>query len=165
MIQIRKVTSSEELEIIKELFKEYEQYLNTDLCFQSFKEELQSLPECYSSPDGGLWLAYDNNKPVGCVALKRQDTIASEMKRLFVKPEYHGNGIGKKLIEATIRESKELGYELLRLDALPKSEKAIKVYRSLGFTPIVPYYQTNQEVYFFELKLKDRNLNYRQAQA
>ncbi|WP_028980815.1 GNAT family N-acetyltransferase [Sporocytophaga myxococcoides] len=156
MVQIKKVVSFEELEMIKELFKEYEQYLNTDLCFQSFKEELQSLPGCYSSPDGGLWLAFDNNKPVGCVALKKQDSKYSEMKRLYVKPEYHGNGIGKKLIEATIQKSRELGYEFVRLDVLPKSEIAIAIYKSLGFSPIPPYYQTNQEVYFFELKLKNR---------
>ncbi|MBO9702579.1 MAG: GNAT family N-acetyltransferase [Sporocytophaga sp.] len=103
-----------ELEIIKKLFKEYEQYLNSDICFQSFEEELQGLPGYYSSPDGGLWLAFKSNIPIGCVALKRQDTKIAEMKRLFIKPEHHRNGIGKKLVGATIQESKELGYEHLR---------------------------------------------------
>ena len=153
-VEIKKATSPEDLNIVKELFKEYEQFLQTDLCFQSFNEELQNLPGAYTFPDGAIWLAFVNDKPAGCVALKRHSQTASEMKRLFVKPEFQGHKIGKELIDQVIKESIQLGYERIKLDVLPKSESAIKLYHAYGFKPTVPYYTTEQVVYFFELEIK-----------
>jgi ribosomal protein S18 acetylase RimI-like enzyme len=152
--EIRKATSPEDLVIIKELFKEYEQFLQTDLCFQSFKEELENLPGAYTFPDGAIWLALSDGQPAGCVALKRHSQTASEMKRLFVKSEYQGHKIGRQLIDLVIKESIQLGYDRIKLDVLPKSESAIKLYHAYGFKPTVPYYTTEQVVYFFELEIR-----------
>jgi putative acetyltransferase len=153
MAEIIKISRQQELAAAKRLFLEYEKYLGTDLCFQNFKKELDELPGAYAGPDGGIWLARENEMHVGCIALKRHDKAASEIKRLFVQPEYHGKGIGKALLQTAIASSRRLKYATVKLDVLPKSHEAIRLYHSFGFIQASPYYKTDREVLFFELSL------------
>ncbi len=61
------------------------------------------------------------------------------MERLFVKNEYKGQGIGKRLIEAIIKEARLRGYKRMRLDTLAKMKKAQLLYRKFGFYEIEKY--------------------------
>ena len=133
--------SAEEITHARELFKEYEAWLEVDLCFQSFEKELAELPGKYSPPDGRLLLAMNNEQPAGCAALRKIDHGICEIKRLFLRPQFRGQGLGRQLAEAIIREAKQIGYERMRLDTLPpKMNDAIALYCSLGFKEIEPYY-------------------------
>ena len=61
------------------------------------------------------------------------------MKRLYVRPPFRGDKIGKKLAERVIEEARRLGYSSMRLDSHPPSmEAAIKMYRKLGFREVSP---------------------------
>ena len=77
------------------------------------------------------------------------------MKRLYVRPEFRGTGLGRKLSETVIRDAGEIGYARMRLDTLPgKMDRAIAMYRSLGFKKIERYYDNPyDDVAFMELKL------------
>ena len=133
--------SAEEITYARELFKEYEAWLEVDLCFQSFEKELAELPGKYSPPAGRLLLAMNNGQPAGCAALRKIDHGICEIKRLFLRPQFRGQGLGRQLAEAIIREAKQIGYERMRLDTLPpKMNDAIALYCSLGFKEIGPYY-------------------------
>ena len=93
---------------IEALFREYETFLGVDLCFQGFEEELADLPGKYAPPRGALLIAFVNDQAAGCVALRPLDNGSCEMKRLFVRPDYRGLGLGRQLAHRIIEESKEI---------------------------------------------------------
>lgn len=130
----------EEMDLVRELFREYQQGLGIDLCFQSFAEELAGLPGRYGPPQGAILLADDEAGAVaGVVAVRALDPYTAEMKRLYVRPARHGEGLGRALAEAAIDTARRRGYSRLRLDTLPAMETAITLYRRLGFAEIPPY--------------------------
>jgi ribosomal protein S18 acetylase RimI-like enzyme len=155
MIEITQCESPEQIEEIRKLFCEYENWLGIDLCFQDFKKELANLPGKYAKPDGRLFLISVKNKPAGCIALREIDTEVCEMKRLFVREDFRGLGLGKKLIEKLIEEARSAGYKKMQLDTLAdKMPSAVKLYKSYGFCEIAPYYHNpHGETLFMELDL------------
>ncbi len=155
MIDILQAETSEQIEIARSLFREYEAWLGLDLCFQGFEAELAGLPGKYARPDGRLYLAFRDEKPAGCIALRRLDANVCEMKRLFVNDGFRGLNIGVQLIEQLISDAREIGYSSMRLDTYPpKMGKAVSLYESHGFRPIERYYNNpHADVLFMELSL------------
>jgi putative acetyltransferase len=142
--------------LARELFEEYAATLGISLCFQNFEKELAELPGAYSPPDGRLLLAFDEEKLAGCVALRKIGDSACEMKRLYIRPEFRGQGRGRFLALKIIEEARSLNYERMCLDTLAaQMAEAVRMYRSLGFREIEPYYENPVEgALFMELTLK-----------
>jgi putative acetyltransferase len=143
-VSVRFIQASQvhEIDAARELFREYEAWLGLDLCFQNFEKELTELPGAYAPPTGRLLLAFENDQLAGCVALRKLSDGVCEMKRLFLRPQFHGHGRGREQAERIIDEARRAGYERMRLDTLPEQMgKAIALYRSLGFKEIEPYYK------------------------
>jgi GNAT superfamily N-acetyltransferase len=155
VLNIFEANSDHDIEQARRLFKEYESGLGISLCFQNFDNELKNLPGDYAPPDGRLFLATENDQLAGCIALRKLTPGICEMKRLFVRPEYRGTGLGRLLTARIIDEARKLGYTKMRLDTLPgRMDKAIALYRSIGFVEIAPYYtHAVEDAIFMELDL------------
>ena len=141
-VEVVDVTGGPALELVRELFLEYASSLHFDLCFQNFDAELGALPGEYAPPAGRLVLCRVGGVAAGCIALKPLGSGICEMKRLFVRPEFRAQRLGLKLAEHIIREARQIGYTAMRLDTIAGTmERAIGLYRSLGFKEIPPYYR------------------------
>jgi GNAT superfamily N-acetyltransferase len=146
------VASPADLEQVRTLFREYQAGLGIDLCFQDFETELAELPGVYSQPDGNLWI-----HPGGVVAVKplpNTEIRTCEMKRLYVRPEFRGTGLGRELAKTTIDWARTAGYARMKLDTLARLENAVQLYRSLGFIETASYnYNPENDVLYFQLDL------------
>lgn len=151
---IRTAGSPEDVELIRKLFHEYQSSIGIDLRFQNFESELAGLPGSYAPPEGRLYLAFEGEQAAGCAGLRKIEESVCELKRLYVRPLYRGQGIGRRLTVQAVNDAREIGYGYMRLDTLPSMGHALGLYRELGFKPIPPYTQNPVEgALFLELRL------------
>lgn len=124
----------------RELFLEYAKSLGFSLCFQNFDRELADLPGDYAPPDGRLLLAEFQGQVAGCVALHKLEGGICEMKRLYLRPQFRGKGLGRAIADRILAEARHIGYSRIRLDTVePVMKDAVGMYRGLGFREIAPY--------------------------
>ncbi len=153
-MKIRQAATALDIETVRALFQEYAAGLGVSLCFQGFAAELAGLPGQYAPPHGRLLLASENDESVGCVALRPISDTVGEMKRLFVRPAFRGQGIGRMLADQIIVEGRTIGFTTIRLDTLPMMKEATRLYHSLGFVRRAAYYDTPlPDTIFMELQL------------
>ena len=107
-LEITGATHPTSLGAIRELFLEYAQSLGFSLCFQNFDKELAELPGMYAPPKGRLLLATFDQASAGCVGLHPLEGDVCEMKRLYVRPEFRGSGLGRRLAESAIAEMRAI---------------------------------------------------------
>ncbi len=159
MVSVVHVSSPEHITNSRALFLEYAHSLPFSLEFQGFDQEVATLPGEYAPPNGRLLLAICNSQAAGCIALRKLDEGICEMKRLYVAPafrgqKFDGKTIGISLIIGLLQEAQKLGYKKMRLDTVPSMERAITLYKALGFKEIEPYYFNPQPgAIFLELNL------------
>ncbi len=155
-MKIIQATTPDEIQTARNLFREYSTWLAVDLCFQNFEKELAELPGSYAPPGGRLFLAFNDDVQIaGCVGLRSLGDDVCEMKRLYVRPHFRAVGLGRQLLDLIVSEAREIGYQKMRLDTLPgKMDRAITMYRRLGFREIDRYYDNpNAEAMYMELDL------------
>ena len=139
-LQIIPASSSAQIAQARELFLEYAASLGFSLCFQNFDQELEGLPGEYALPEGRLLLAEYEGQLAGCVALHKIEPGICEMKRLYLRPQFRGKGLGRALAEHLIAEARQMGYRRMRLDTVePVMKDAVAMYRVMGFREITPY--------------------------
>lgn len=122
---------------VKAIFRDYADYLGEDLCFQGFEQEMATFPAIYDF----LLFARSGDAAAGAVALKNLGGGDCEMKRLYVRPDYQGDGLGRRLCVALIDEARRRSYRVMRLDTLARLASAVSLYRSLGFVETPRYYE------------------------
>jgi len=142
-----RVAVADDVEHVRQLFREYAAGLGDHARYLAgFDEEVAALPGGYEV----ILLA----GAVGCVAVKRLDEGACEMKRLYVSPLARGSGAGRALVTAAIEHARALGYRVMRLDTLPTMAAAQGLYGSLGFEEVGRYNDNPApDVRFMELDL------------
>ena len=138
--QVRVVLASEDqLDAVRGLWREYWAALRLPDTFQNFAAELGTLPGVYAPPSGRLLLALLDNQAAGTVALRPIHHRACEAKRLYVRPQHRGNGIGRLLLRRLVEEARTAGYEQMYGDTLPSMGSALRMYHAFGFSETGPY--------------------------
>ena len=157
MIYNIKIAQSErDYDQAKELVLAYVDWLNIDLSYQQFDQELEQFQQTYGPPEGGMMLAIKKQEAVGCVAIRYLEPNVSELKRMYILDHHRGYGLGRMLLSNAIQLAKELGYHKMRLDTLPSMTSAMYLYKEAGFYPIPAYrFNPDPKTIFMELSLLD----------
>jgi GNAT superfamily N-acetyltransferase len=156
-LTLTEAQSTADIIAVRGLFIEYAEWLGFSLAYQNFDDELASLPGKYGGATGRLLLARVDDAPAACGAIRQLEASVCEMKRLFVRPEFRGFGLGRALVEKLIRDARDLGYSIMRLDTVAeKMGEAVRLYKALGFYEIPAYYP-NAPVgtIYLELRLRE----------
>ena len=145
--RVELVSAFEQREELIPLYREYASMLvQTDPVFrksleqQNYDEEIAHLEEKFSPPGGSIYLVYVEGQLAGCVGMKASDPESAELKRLYVRSEFRGHGLGEMLVRRIMADAAAAGYRRLRLDTLPGLKAALRLYRRLGFRETEPYY-------------------------
>ncbi len=117
------------IEVIRTLFVEYVQSLGVS----ANPKEFDGIEKKYRGEREALYIGFVGDEPAGCVAIRQVTADKAEMKRLYVRPEFRGTGLGMALAQLVVDESKKMGYTRLILDSLPSMERAVNLYTNLGF--------------------------------
>ena len=154
--KIEAISAPEEYETLGRLVREYAEGLGIDLSFQHFDEELAGLAIQYGPPTGRAFLARGpSGEAAGCVAVRRFEGDICEMKRLYVRPNFRGLRLGRRLADAAVGAARDLGYRVMRLDTMAFMKEANGLYRSMGFKEISAYrLNPIENPIFMELALK-----------
>ncbi len=138
-IQLIEVSSATDYQFAKVLFNEYADSLEFDLGFQGIEQEFMDLTKQYSKPQGAVILLKIDTKPVGCVGVRLFEDTICELKRMYLRDEARGKGLGKALLQKSFEVAKQLGYSRMRLDTIASMTSATQLYEKSGFYEIAPY--------------------------
>ena len=117
---------------VKDLFVEYVKSLGVSANLREF----QGLEDKYKGEGEALYIAFIDNQPAGCVALRRVDKNTAAMKRLYVRPAFRHSSLGTNMAKMIVEDAREFGYKTLLLDSLPSMENAKELYTTLGFKKV-----------------------------
>ncbi|WP_460837334.1 GNAT family N-acetyltransferase [Noviherbaspirillum agri] len=125
---------------LKAVIREYVAWLDMDLSYRGFAQEMAEFDARFTLPSGMFFIARAGTDIAGCAGLLRNSGAVAEVKRLYVRPPYRGHALGERLIGCVIAKARSLGFSRLILDAVPQTVVAQALYRALGFVETDPYY-------------------------
>jgi putative acetyltransferase len=138
-MDIRKAESQADVAAVRQLWREYWESFGLPMDFQGFGPELEGLPGAYGAQGGTLLLATYKDDPAGTIALRRLNRTSGEVKRLYLRPQFRGRGLGRRLLESVIERARALRYESLYADTLPVMTEALSFYERAGFERVAAY--------------------------
>jgi GNAT superfamily N-acetyltransferase len=165
MVTIVQAASEEHIRQVQALFIEYFEFLRTDVdtsvddlndvpVLAGYEDEIATLPGRYAPPDGCLLLALHDSQNAGCVGFYKFDEGVCEVKRLWTRPQFRGQKIGRALMETLIETARQSGYKAIILSTVDILKEARSMYSSFGFEPIAPYLEMPPEMLAHEIFLR-----------
>lgn len=147
MLTITQVTTDSEREAALRLFGEYVNWavegiraeFGVVMDAKSILDNDRATLEKYLPPAGRALVAWVDDREVGVVCLRQLSAGCGEVKRMYVRPEQRGAGVGRALLEVLLDEARRIGYRWVRLDSPRFMRAAHGLYRKTGFVPREPY--------------------------
>ncbi len=144
-ISIDQIETEEQVDAVRSLVREFTDFASTQdpeaksgHAFKGLEEQLAALPGIFGPPDGAFLLATVNGAPAGCVAFFSRGDGVCEVKRMYVRPELRGLGLGKRLTRSLIELARARGYRKMVLDTFHTFKAAQGIYASAGFVECAP---------------------------
>ena len=147
MIQVTIADKEQHIDPIRELFWEYLQWANARLNQEyninfdiaaTIEDDMKTLDK-FMPPRGRLLLANVDEHPAGVACMKELTADIGEIKRMYVREQYRGKGVGRDLIDFLVREAPGIGYTRIRLDSNRFMADAHRLYKRAGFKEIEAY--------------------------
>jgi GNAT superfamily N-acetyltransferase len=145
-LTIARAETPQDLDAVRGLIREFFAWAMTHVAeggkdpnpsvFAHLEAELAGRPGRFGPPSGCLLLARLDGAAAGCVAFYGQDAETMEIKRMFVRPDAWGNGIGGRMLEVLLAEAQTAGYLRYRLSTHHKLHTAQAIYRHAGFREV-----------------------------
>src|SRR5690606_24074681 len=121
----------------QELVKELDKYLAImDGDEHAFYDQFNKIVDIRN-----VIVGYENGEPVACGAFKPFEKSTAEIKRMYVKPEGRGKGMGLSLLSELENWASECGYQTAVLETGKRQVEAIALYKKAGYTVIPSYGQ------------------------
>lgn len=110
-------------------------------------------PDEMTPPNGAFVVVWIGERQVGCGGLKRLDSSACELKRMFLTPEVRGRGLSTRLLSVLEARARDLGYSKARLDTGDRQQAAQRLYEGAGYLEIEKYNDNNLATLWYEKDL------------
>jgi GNAT superfamily N-acetyltransferase len=120
------------------------------------RDTAAGIADYLSDEASGLWIAYVDELPAGCVVLRPLPTVeaATECKRLYVRPQFRGRGIAEVLLDAMERYALEKAADWVYLDSKDDLKDALRIYLRRGYQPCERYNDNTQATVFLRKRLR-----------
>ena len=115
-----------------------------EFCFHLTVEQM-------AGPDTTVWVARDSGQAVACGALKRHDKRIGEVKRMYTRPDWQGQGIGRRVLGEIVSAAVSDGLEELVLETGHRHPAAWAIYEKAGFIrcgPVLDYPDSDYSVFY-----------------
>ena len=140
---IRKAKKGEEaqlLNLVKEVLNEYKLEIDTG----EIDKDLTDLNKYYFNNNGWFFVLEAEGKIIASSAICQMTNTQCELRKMYLLKEYQGSGVGKLLLEASIKKAIELGYKEMTLESNKILHTANAMYRKYGFEEFIPRHLSNR---------------------
>jgi ribosomal protein S18 acetylase RimI-like enzyme len=156
MIEIRRIQPDEWLSAKRVVYRvayvifEGTKPLEDFIAHHESIHELKDMDDIQQSyfENGGTFLAMFRDGEMICTgAIRRWKADICELKRLWLRTEYHGHGLGYRMLQELLSFARGKGYRRIRLETDPVAQsRALEFYRRIGFYEIPSYTDRGDEV-------------------
>ncbi len=168
MVRLLTPSTPAQVDAVRTLCWEYRDYLLTfpspevdyvrvAYADDAYQQLMEDLPQAHAPPAGGIVLALDGDHPVGCGMYHTLQPGIAEFKRIYVRPDARGTGLGRALTQALVDACHTAGFSGILMDTSRRQVAAYKMYVSMGFRERGPYQDIPEEMvekmHFFEMAL------------
>ena len=124
--------------------------LEESIAYYESQHELKDMDDIQKNyfENGGIFLVMTDNDQLICTgAIRKLKDDICELKRLWLLPEYHGQGLGYRMLNELLTYARDKGYKRIWLETDPVAQsRALEFYKRLGFYEIPSYTDLDGEV-------------------
>ncbi|WP_440981321.1 GNAT family N-acetyltransferase [Shinella sumterensis] len=115
-----------------------------EACYNLTVEEM-------ADPTVTVWIARDGDAAIGCGALKRHSDTVGEVKRMFTRPAWQGQGVGRHVLDKILETAEREELKTLVLETGDQHPAAWAIYEKAGFTrcgPVLDYPDSPYSIFY-----------------